>query len=72
LEPARRGAAGVRALRIFAIAQPLFDLLGRNSTFLVVHGVGGVQLAACGSNQAAAMVNPQYFRPGANAVSSTG
>ncbi len=29
-----------------AIAQPLFDLLGRNSTFLVVHDIGGVELVA--------------------------
>ncbi len=39
-------ALQVFALCGFAIAQPLFDLLGRNSTFLVVHDVGGIQLAA--------------------------
>jgi hypothetical protein len=39
-------ALQVFALCGFAIAQPLFDLLGRNSTFLVVHDVGGLELAA--------------------------
>src|SRR5882672_1846206 len=39
-------ALQVFALCGFAIAQPLFDLLGRNSTFLVVHDVGGIELAA--------------------------
>lgn len=34
------------ALYGLAIARPLFDLIGRNSTFLVVHDVGGIELVA--------------------------
>jgi hypothetical protein len=47
--PGAYATFGPEALQVFAlcglaIAQPLFDLLGRNSTFLVVHDVGGFEL----------------------------
>ena len=42
----RSEALQIFALCGFAIAQPLFDLVGRNPTFLVVHDVGGVGLVA--------------------------
>lgn len=34
------------ALSGFAVAQPLFDLLGHNSTFFVAHGIGGTGVLA--------------------------
>jgi hypothetical protein len=42
--PSAHAAAHIAALCGFAVAQPLFDLLGRNPTFFVAHQAGAVDL----------------------------
>ncbi len=44
--PARYSALHLAALASFAIAQPLYDLLGRNAEFLVAHRAGPWTIAA--------------------------